>query len=519
MGTASSDMDLQRVQPSTTAPSWTDAAALESQPASAPAAAASSDLDFARQFLAYIDKTPTPFHLCTETIARLKEAGFTELSETEPWCSDSGDNKVVPGGKYYYTRNVSTIVAFAVGGQAGADGKIGAFKVVGAHTDSPVLKLKPCTTRTAHGYLQLNVETYGGGLWHTWFDRELTLAGSVIVQRGGKFVRQLVHVQRALMRVPTLCIHLQSADERKAFAPNKETHLQPIMSMIEETLGASTDERHSSELLEVLSAELGCAPEHIMDFDISLCDTQPGAIWGLNQEFLSSPRLDNQSHCWTSLSALMEYSKSDDFTADGDIAMIALFDHEEVGSDSAQGAGSPVFADAIARVAPCVYGGSQASAGELARVCTQKSFLVSADVAHAIHPNYASKHDSNHAPQLNKGTVLKTNSNQRYATNSVTGFILREVGRRSGAPTQEFVVRNDCPCGSTIGPIIASKTGCRAVDIGIPSLSMHSCRETCGVADIASNYRLLLGFFREYGNLQDMCNFECVECAPAAGEQ
>eukprot|EP00656_Telonema_subtile_P010758 TRINITY_DN15228_c0_g1_i1.p1 TRINITY_DN15228_c0_g1~~TRINITY_DN15228_c0_g1_i1.p1 ORF type:complete len:514 (+),score=138.42 TRINITY_DN15228_c0_g1_i1:1-1542(+) len=510
--------DRARTHPSTAAPVRCDAAEQEHPSFTRQETTLDNrmtEIDFANQFLEYINATPTPFHLCAESIVRLKAQGFTELSESEPWGGP--DPKVLPGGKYFYTRNMSTLVAFAVGGAAAPD-SIGGFKVAGAHTDSPVLKVKPSSKRSSAGYLQVNVETYGGGLWHTWFDRELSLAGCVIVETSrGKFERRLVHVKRALLRVPTLCIHLQSAEERASFAPNKETHMQPILAMLEETLDGkdSPDARHPSELLRVLATELGCELEAIKDFELTLCDTQPGCVWGLSNEFLSSPRLDNQVHCWTALSALLTHASSPELESDPDVSMIALFDHEEVGSESACGAGSPVFQDALARVAPCVFGAPGISAEECTRVCIQKSFLVSADVAHAVHPNYASKHEAAHSPKLNKGTVIKTNDNQRYATNAVTGFMLREICRRAEVDTQEFVVKNDCPCGTTIGPIIAAKVGVRTVDIGVPSLSMHSIRETCGVADISSNYRLLLGLFKEYRGVFENCEFEtskCFEC-------
>ena len=296
-----------------------------------------------------------------------------------------------------------------------------------------MLKVKPVSRRSAHGYLQVGVECYGGGLWHTWFDRDLTLAGCVIVaEEDGTFQRKLLHINRPLLRVPNLCIHLQSAEERKSFAPGKEAHLQPILGLVEAELNSeeeSSDRRHSSQLLTLLSQELGCQPAQIRDMELTLCDTQPGAIWGVKNEMLSSPRLDNQVHCYTGLKALLDHSE--DLTEDTGVSMLVCFDHEEIGSDSAQGAGSPVMSEAISRVLGCF---DQTS--EMLQVTVRKSFLISADVAHAIHPNYSEKHEKNHQPVLNKGTVIKTNQNQRYATNAETGFLLREIARRAGAPIQ-----------------------------------------------------------------------------------
>lgn len=457
----------------------------------------------APELISFIHSTPTPFHLVTEAEKLLTTSGFSRLNEKDLWAANK---MIVPGGKYFYHRNLSTIVAFTVGDLYTPGGE---FKIIGAHTDSPVLKVKPVSAKTAHGYVQVGVECYGGGLWHTWFDRDLTLAGCVVVEDGeGGFVRRLVNIKRPILRVPSLCIHLQSAEERASFAPNKENHLQPILAMVEADLntedktGKDKNEknRHCSQLLSLLCEELKCEPQQIMDMELTLCDTQPGATWGAGEEFLSSPRLDNQVHCYTGLSALLEHSK--DISQDTGVSMLVCFDHEEIGSDSAQGAGSPIMSEAISRVVGCFD-----TSDEMLKVTIRKSFLVSADVAHAIHPNYDHKHEKNHQPLLNKGTVIKTNQNQRYATNAETGFILRELARRGGVPIQEFVVRNDCPCGSTIGPIISAKIGIRTVDLGVPSLSMHSIRETMGCKDVTTNTKLFTTFYKEFGRLDQSCKF------------
>ena len=479
----------------------------------------------ASECAAFIDRAPTPFHCCAEAARQLVEAGFTELAEDESW---SGALK--PGGKYFYRRNGSSLVGFAVGAEFAAG--TGGISVVGAHTDSPVLKLKPCSKRSAHGYLQLSVECYGGGLWHTWFDRELGVAGAVIVKKGdGSFVKELVHVKRPILRVPTLCIHLQSADERAAFAPNKESHLQPILaleSIVKEQLGADAngeggadaaagaspaamDARHAPALLKLLASELGCAVGDIQDFELTLCDTQPSQLWGLHNEFLSAPRLDNQVHCFTALKALVEHANAEKLEGDqrggeGDVAMIALFDHEEVGSDSTVGAGGPIMAEALRRVSLC-FPPKKGPEEEALLLTTRKSFFISADTAHAVHPNWAAKHEASHTPKLNGGTVIKSNDNQRYATNAPTGFVVRELARRSKTSVQEFMVRNDCPCGMTIGPMVASKTGVRTVDVGVASLSMHSIRETVGADDVRSSFVLFTTFFRLFREIDGACKF------------
>lgn len=430
--------------------------------------------------------------------------GFIRLREQESWLG-----VIKPGGKYFFTRNDSTLVAFTVGSKFEPGNP---FKAVGAHTDSPVLKVKPISKRSAHGYLQVGVECYGGGLWHTWFDRELTVAGRVIIKNKttNRFESKFVKVNRPILRIPNLCIHLQTGEERQAFKVNKEIHLQPIFSMVNDSLNdgdtdADLDTRHVPTLLRLLAEEIGCDAADIKDLELSLCDTQPGQIWGANNEFLSSPRLDNQVHCYTSMKALVAHAETG-LESDNGISMIAMFDHEEVGSQSTQGACSPIFKDAIIRISDSFL---EFANSENFRISLSKSLLLSADVAHAIHPNYASKHEQCHQPKLNGGTVLKVNDNQRYATDSVSGLFFRELARGVNQPVQEFVVRNDCPCGTTIGPIIAANTGIRTCDIGVPSLSMHSIRETIGVKDIANNYEILKGFFANYEALRT--NFQISE--------
>mmetsp|Transcript_42081 Transcript_42081/g.51035 ORF Transcript_42081/g.51035 Transcript_42081/m.51035 type:complete len:387 (-) Transcript_42081:190-1350(-) len=380
----------------------------------------------------------------------------------------------------------------------------------------------------------MNVETYGGGLWHTWFDRELTLAGAVIVREAdGSYAKKLVHVKRPLLRVPSLAIHLQSADERAAFGPNKETHLAPILSLLDSELNStgSANEKggddkvtggdtkrqkradsHAPQLLKLLALELGCTPEDVMDFELSLCDFQNAQIWGLEREFLSSPRLDNQIHCFTCLKSIIAQAQAND-KSNPQVSMIALFDHEEVGSESAHGAGSPVMGEALSRVSSCLCPPGEGDSTDHLVITSRNSFLISADVAHAVHPNWAAKHESNHSPKLNQGTVIKTNDNQRYATNAESGFVIRELGRQADIGIQEFMVRNDCPCGTTIGPIISARTGLRTVDVGIPSLSMHSIRETIGVKDVTNSFVLFREFFKTFANLDTKCKFDvCQPC-------
>lgn len=249
-------------------------------------------------------------------------------------------------------------------------------------------------------------------------------------------------------------------------------------------------------LMHLIASELGIGVKDIADFDLNLFDTQTATLGGMNDEFLYSARLDNLATCFVVIEALIAHSTGK-LDGDGDVNVVVLFDHEEVGSQSAQGAGSTVMAEACHRIATALNGG--AVDPDMHASTLRKSFVFSVDQAHAVHPNYASKHEKNHSPKMNGGVCMKINSNQRYSTNGVTGYIVREIARRANiTPLQNFVVRNDCPCGSTIGPIISARTGIRTVDAGMPQLSMHSCREVMGIVDLTNGYDLFTAFFEHF---------------------
>ena len=464
----------------------------------------------AKGLMDFINSAPEPFHVVRECINRLDKLGFEPLCEKEIWRKGSTLKK---GGKYYFTRNGSSIIAFTIGDKYESGN---GFKIIGAHTDSPNLKLKPRTSRPAsNGLLQLAVETYGGGLWHTWFDRDLSLAGRVVIRNGdSEYSSHLVKIDRPILRVPNLAIHLTTAEERAAFKVNKEDHLIPILCQeVGKALGGSggPDEgdkegeeddqwqrAQQPELMRLLADELGCSVKQIADFELSLYDCQTGSFNGLNEEFIASSRLDNLASCYVAVEALANHVATGSLLNDSEVSLIALFDHEEVGSTSSPGAGSSLMRDALCRISDCLNEGREANSGELFKASIGQSLVLSVDMAHAIHPNYASKHEKGHSPLLNSGVVIKTNSNQRYATNGVTGFIVRELGRRSGVPVQEFAVRNDCPCGSTIGPAISAATGVRAIDLGMPQWSMHSIRECMGTSDVSMCLDLFSFFFKEF---------------------
>ncbi len=416
-----------------------------------------------------IDASPTPFHAAHELAARLKAEGFIELNETEAW-------QLKPGGRYLVTRNASSLVAFVMGTQAAE--KAG-FKIIGAHTDSPNLRLKPNPACEKSGYVQLGVEVYGGVLLTTWTDRDLSLAGRVLLKsKKGPPVPRLLKIDKPLLRIPQLAIHLNREVNDKGLKLNKQTHLPPILSMAKQGLS-------SEKLLnELVAKELKCRPGDIMHLELALYDVQPSAFAGPEDEFLFAPRIDNLASCHAATAALLEAPKKDTATR-----VLAFYDHEEVGSESAQGGGSPFLKDALERM---VMNATQPREALMRAVA--RSMFISADMAHAVHPNYADMHEGRHMPLINQGPVIKSNAGQRYATDGVSSARFETLCREAGVNVQKFVVRSDLGCGSTIGPITAANLGIRTVDVGNPMIAMHSIREMAGSRDHGD----LIEVFKKY---------------------
>lgn len=421
---------------------------------------------FNQKLLDFLSRSPTPFH-CVYTMSEiLSQNGFVRLDESDAW-------KIEEGGKYFFTRNGSSIIAFVKGHQNTLEQGI---RMVGAHTDSPCLMVKPVPEISKFDYLKIGVEVYGGALLNPWFDRDLSIAGRIAFKMaGGELGQKLVDFSDPVAVVPSLAIHLdRTANESRSVNP--QTDIQPILFLQGE--GRETDFRKhlADRFLPGLEAE-------IFDYDLYLYDCQKPAIVGLHGDFIASARLDNLLSCYVGLESLL--------SADGSQSCILICnDHEEVGSASACGAQGPMLANLLERMIP--------DAERRTRV-VNRSLLVSTDNAHGIHPNYPAAHDENHSPILNRGPVIKTNARQRYATNSLTSALFRHLAEEAGVSLQAFVARNDMPCGSTIGPIASTEVGVPTLDVGVPTFAMHSIRELAGVEDAFALKQVLSHFFSRKG--------------------
>ncbi|KAI4217105.1 MAG: hypothetical protein LQ351_000414 [Letrouitia transgressa] len=399
--------------------------------------------------------------------------------------------------------------------------------MVAAHTDSPALRIKPVSKKQSDGFIQVGVETYGGGLWHTWFDRDLGIAGRVMIRNAtGGYEQKLVKINRPILRIPTLAIHL---DRQETFSFNKETQLFPIAGLVAaelnrtggeddpvarevpatSTLSPDSDsfaslkaanERHHPHVVDLIAKEAGVDPSNVIDFEMLLFDTQKACIGGLNEELIFSARLDNLGMSFCSIMGLINSLASPSALEDEhSIRLVALFDHEEIGSTTAQGADSNLLPAIVRRLS---FIGSSNNKDTAYEQTLSTSFLISADMAHSVNPNYSGKYEPDHKTEMNKGTVIKINANSRYVTNSPGIVLLQEVAQRQKVPLQLFVVRNDSSCGGTIGPMLAAALGARTIDVGNPQLSMHSIRETGGVYDVEYAIRLFEGFFMHFGQLE-----------------
>ncbi|WLQ08017.1 M18 family aminopeptidase [Arthrobacter oryzae] len=429
---------------------------------------------------AYVNASPSSFHAVHEAARRLDEAGFTGLDELAAWPAGAAAGSGT-AGRFYVVRD-GALIAWVTPETAGPTT---GFNVLGAHTDSPSFKLKPKPTTGKFGWLQAGVEVYGGPLLNSWLDRELQLAGRLVMLDG----TQRLTSTGPLLRFPQLAIHLDRA-VNEGLALDKQQHMNPVFGL---------GDPAGVDLLALLAERANAAapgsppvdPARIGGYDVVVADTQPGAVFGAKGEFFASGRLDNLSATHAGLAALIAHGGAGEQADGAPIAVLAAFDHEEIGSNSRSGACGPLLEDVLVRISD----GLGASASQR-RQALAASFCVSADAGHAVHPNYGERHDPVNRPVLNGGPLLKINANQRYATDAPGAAFWARLCGEAGVPYQEFVSNNVMPCGSTIGPLTATRLGIRTVDVGVPLLSMHSARELCGVEDPFRLSRVTELFFR-----------------------
>lgn len=402
--------------------------------------------------MTYLDASPTPWHAVSEAARRLEHAGFTRLDEKSTWTLE-------PQAGYFTVRADGALIAW----RQPID--VTGWTVLGAHTDSPNLRVRPHPTVVRHGYCQLGLEVYGGALFAPWFDRELSLAGRVAIANGGAVLSELVDFERPMGMIPSLAIHLdREANTGRKINPQNE--LPMIL--------CRADGDEAPDLKKLLAQEMDCDFADISAFELCAYPIDSARIGGLYSEFLMSARLDNLLSCALTVDALIE-------TPDAEGCLVVLNDHEEVGSVSTSGADGPFLESVLKRI-------SKEADFEAVRA---RSLVISIDNAHGVHPNYASKHDEGHRPLLNEGPVVKVNANHRYATTAMTQGIVEQAAERADVPLQYFSSRADLGCGSTIGPITAGRLGIDTIDIGCPQFAMHSARETCGTHDPELMFQLL----------------------------
>lgn len=413
----------------------------------------------------FVTESPSSYHAAAVTARHLVSAGFTELYEDQAWPTGPGKYVVVRDGAV-----LAWIVPPAAGPTTG-------MRILGAHTDSPGFKLKPKSTVLNQGWLQAGMEVYGGPLLNSWLDRELRLAGRMVTRDGATHLVATGPVAR----IPQLAIHLDR-QVNEGLKLGKQQHTTPVLG-----LAGSPGEAAEADVLEAIASSAGIAAEQVDGYDIVVADAQPPARFGVNQEFFASGRLDNLSSVFAGMQALLQAAEGESSAV---IPMLAAFDHEELGSNSRSGAAGPFLEAVLGRI----YAGLGAGVTERAQAMAG-SWHLSSDAGHAVHPNYAERHDPSNRPLPNGGPLLKINANQRYTTDAPGAAMWAQVCRAAGVPTQEFVSNNDIPCGSTIGPITATRLGIRTVDVGIPLLSMHSAREMCGVEDLQYLCDAVAAFF------------------------
>ncbi|RFC33859.1 MAG: aspartyl aminopeptidase [Candidatus Nitrotoga sp. SPKER] len=427
----------------------------------------SEDRAQAQDLLNFIDASPSPWHAVQSITQRLQAQGFVQLQEKLRWKLESG--------KGYYVVRGASLIAFRIGHQALPET---GFRLIGAHTDSPGLRLKTNAAHASDGVVRLGVEIYGGPLLVTFTDRDLSIAGRVNVRTAQGFETRLINFDQPLLRLPNLAIHMNREVNEQGLKLNKQTELPLLLAI--------TDDKFSAreQFLNLLAGELKVKAADILTYELNVCDTQAGTFWGAEQEFIATSQLDNLASCHAALTALLATATP------AATCIAAFFDHEEVGSESVAGAGGSFAGDVIERISLCMD-----LDDEQQHCAAAHSFFISADMAHAYQPNFPNAYEPNHRVMVNAGPVIKTNANQRYSTNADTAARFITLCESAGVPYQNYTHRTDLGCGSTIGPIVAASLGIASVDVGSPMWAMHSLRESAGVQDVAYMIKVMKAAF------------------------
>jgi aspartyl aminopeptidase len=407
----------------------------------------------------FIDASPSPFHVCVTVADRLRAAEFTELAEGDAW----------PGSGEFFTVRAGSLMAWRAGGEAGVP-----FRVVGAHTDSPNLRVKQHPDRFVSGWQVVALQPYGGAWLNSWLDRDLGISGRLSVRsasNNGVIEHKLIRIDKPILRVPQLAIHL--AEDRKSVSLNPQRHVNAVWGV-----GSGT-----RSFVGYIAEQAGVDADDVLGFDLMTHDLTPSTLAGVDRELVSAPRLDNQCSCYAGLEAFLAAEP------DSCLPVLALFDHEEVGSQSDHGAQSELLPTVLERIALAEGGGR----GDFLRRLPA-SMVASGDMAHATHPNYPERHEPGHLIGVNAGPVLKVQPNLRYATDGRTAAAFALACQQAGVPLQRYEHRADLPCGSTIGPMTSARTGVPTVDVGAAQLAMHSAREVMGADDVAAYSAALRAF-------------------------
>ena len=464
--------------------------------------------EFGKIFVDTINQSTSAFNFVETAKSKLLKENFKQIYEKDSWSFK-------PGDKLFYTRNNSALFAFTIGKKY--DPLKGCFKIIGAHTDSPSLRIAPNSYNPSEGFERYNIETYGGGLWHTWLDRDLSVCGKVVFYNKEKQLSTIIiKCNEPIFFIPNCPPHLKSAEEKSALKINNESHLKPLIATVicnldeDKKEDKNKDKKLGKTLRKVILNEVNKNLEEnnkingddIVSYDLVLYDTQPNCLIGVNKEFVASGRMDNLGSSIPALYSMLDSSKDEILNEQTSINMIALFDNEEIGSLTFSGADSNFFYTHLKRIFSCT---TDKYSEDSFLAFLARSFCISADLAHAFNPNYPEKFQTNHKNKVQQGIVVKINANGRYSSDSENSAIFKELAKKCGSPIQEFIVRQDSPCGTTIGPITTAQTGIKSVDVGIAQFAMHSIRELLGVVDLFYYKNVFEEFFKSFeevrGNL------------------